>query len=39
MYDDQDDDKIPRQDKIRLLIVLIIILLYMWVDGTMTVGP
>ena len=39
MYDDQDDDKIPFGDKVRLLIVLIILLLYMWVDGTMTVGP
>ncbi len=39
MYDDQDDDKIPLEDKIRLLIVLGILLLYMWVDGTMTVGP
>ena len=39
MYDDQDDDKITLEDKIRLLIVLGILLLYMWVDGTMTVGP
>jgi hypothetical protein len=34
-----DNEPIRKEDKIRLLIVLGILLLYMWVDGTMTVLP
>lgn len=39
MNTEDEDQPLTLMDKIRIIMILILILGYMWVDGTMTVLP